>query len=89
MVEAGRYRHGVEGQSQAKVANSEVDDEVLSRFQEVLFLVGDVQQSAVAKQGTYSCRRKTPKPSTRDADVVPRGSGAHVRGNGFRLFSSC
>lgn len=63
VVEAGRYCHGVEGQSQAKVTNSEVDDEVLSGFQEVLFLVGDVQQCAVAKQGTYSCRRNTPKPS--------------------------
>ncbi len=50
VVDTGSYCHGVEGQSQAQVAYSKVDDEVLSGFQEVLFLVGDVQQHAVAKE---------------------------------------
>ena len=50
MVEARRYRHGVEGQSQAQVTDGEVDDEVLGGFQKVLFLVGNVQKCAVAKQ---------------------------------------
>lgn len=50
MVETGSYRHGVERQSQAQVADSEVDDEVLGRLQKVLLLVGDVEQCAVAKQ---------------------------------------
>lgn len=60
MVEARRYRHGVEGHGQAQVAHSQVDDEELSRLQEVPFLVGDVQQSAVADQRANSCRRKRP-----------------------------
>ena len=50
VVEAWSYGHGVEGQSQAQVADGEVDDEVLGWFQKVFFLEGDVQQCAVAKQ---------------------------------------
>lgn len=50
VIEAGSDGHGVEGQSQAQVADCQVDDEVLCRFQKVLFLVGDVQQHAVAKK---------------------------------------
>lgn len=58
VVEARHYRHGVEGQSQAQITDGEVDDEVLGGFQEVLFLVGDVQKCAVAKQWTHPCRDK-------------------------------
>lgn len=50
MVEARSYRHGVEGQSQAQVTDGQVDDEELGGFQEVLLLVGDIEQHAVAKQ---------------------------------------
>lgn len=50
MIEAGSDGHGVEGHSQAQVADCQVDDEVLCRFQKVPFLVGDVQQYAVAKK---------------------------------------
>lgn len=49
VIKAGRDGHGVEGQSQAQVADGQVDDEVLCWLQEVLFLVGNVKQYAVAK----------------------------------------
>lgn len=50
VIEAGSDGHGVERQSQAQVTDCQVDDEILCRLQEVLFLVGDVQQYAVAKE---------------------------------------
>lgn len=82
MVEAWSDRHGVERQSQAQVTNGQVDNEVLGRFQEMLFLVGDVQQCAVAKQRTHTCRKKKKQTSCfllHRADwVTTQDSGASV-----------
>lgn len=65
MVEAGSYSHRVEGHGQAQVANSQVDDKVLGRFQEALLLVGDIEQCAVPKHRTHSWKNR-PKPDNED-----------------------
>lgn len=59
VVKAGSYGHGVEGHGQPHVANGQVDDKVLGRFEEVLLLVGDVEQRAVPNQRTHSCKSRS------------------------------
>lgn len=59
VVKAGSYGHGVEGHGQAQVANSQVDDKVLGRFEEVLLLVGDIEQRAVPKHRTHPWKSRT------------------------------
>lgn len=68
VVEAGGYGHGVEGHGQAQVANSQVDDEVLSRFQEVLPLVGDVEQRAVPEHRTHSWKSRAKPEGETDVE---------------------
>lgn len=59
VVKAGSYGHWVEGQGQAQVANSQVDDKVLRRFEEVLLLVGDIEQRAVPKDRTHPWKSRS------------------------------
>lgn len=69
VVETGRYGHGVEGHSQAQVAHGQVDDKVLGRLQQVLFLVGDVEQRAVPKHWTHAWKNHT-KPWRWDGSTL-------------------
>lgn len=75
VVKAGSYGHGVEGHGQAQVANSQVDDKVLGRFEEVLLLVGDIEQRAVPKHRTHPWKSRSKPEVETDVGFTEQARG--------------